>query len=52
MCALEAANSEGFLRYFFIILMFSLLLNINLTAKSVVLLRGMLAHKTTYLIRH
>ena len=45
MCVSEVTNSENFLRSFFVILMFVLLSNIDLTAKSVVSLRGMLVNK-------
>ena len=45
MCVSEVSNSKSFLRSFFIILMFGLLSNINLTANPIVSLRGTLINK-------
>ena len=46
----EVTNSNSFLRSFFIILMFGLLSNINLTAKPIVSLNAY--EQTTYIKRY
>ena len=45
MCVPEVSNLKSFLTSFFVILMFDLLSNINVTAQSIVPLRGMLVNK-------
>ena len=45
MWAPEVANSKSFLKSFLVILVLGLLSNINLTAKSIVSLGGMLVNK-------